>query len=279
MKICRVNSFKNFNNLRGRLDREYSEIEKTEKELSANRRKDFFVPAFSYSAGKSAELYVHKRPGADLIDWRESLVCPETSLNNRLRAAHQFFDMEFGADREAVIYLSEQTTAFYKFMKARYVNLIGSEYLDPLMSGGTISDNNIRNEDLTNLSFEEESIDYCVSLECFEHIPLYKKGFSSCYRVLKPGGKLMISVPFILHNEWNTIRAQVNEENQIIHLLEPEYHQDPIDPGGCLCFTNFGWQILDELRSAGFSDTYALLYWSREFGYLGGHQILIVAIK
>jgi hypothetical protein len=36
---------------------------------------------------------------------------------------------------------------------------------------------------------------------------------------------------------------------------------------------------LDELRDAGFVEANALLYWSRELGYLGGEQILFKARK
>ena len=49
----------------------------------------------------------------------------------------------------------------------------------------------------------------------------------------------------------------------ISHLLPPEYHADP------LCFYHFGWDLLDALRSLGFRDTLALIYWTGELGYLG----------
>lgn len=279
MKICRVGSFQHFIASRSRLDREYSEIVEAESKISGTVTGDFFVKAFSYPAGKEVGLLASKKHAKERVDWRESLLCPQTGLNNRLRAACQFFETEFGPDSESVIYLSEQTTRFYGLMKSRFKNLIGSEYLNPSFQGGFINNAGIRHEDLTSLSFDDESIDYCISLECFEHIPDFRKSFSSCHRVLKAGGSMMISVPFILHNEYNTIRAQVNEKKQVIHLLEPEYHLDPIDPRGCLCFTNFGWEIMRDLKNAGFKDAYAVLYWSGEFGYLGGHQVLIIATK
>ena len=52
---------------------------------------------------------------------------------------------------------------------------------------------------------------------------------------------------------------------------------NPVDPEqGALCFRDFGWQVLEQMRAAGFSDPRALVYWSRELGYLGGDQILLV---
>jgi len=50
-----------------------------------------------------------------------------------------------------------------------------------------------------------------------------------------------------------------------------------VDNSGCLCFQVFGWDILDELRQAGFVDTYTTFYWSVDKGYLGPNQLLITA--
>jgi len=65
----------------------------------------------------------------------------------------------------------------------------------------------------------------------------------------------------------------------VSHVLPPEYHGDPLQSGGCLSFYQFGWELLDELKAMGFKDATALLYWSRELGYLGGEQILFTATK
>jgi hypothetical protein len=63
-------------------------------------------------------------------------------------------------------------------------------------------------------------------------------------------------------------------------LLPPEYHGDPINSAGCLCFYHFGWDILSSLRAAGFGKAEALLYWSSDFGYLGNaDQIIFLARK
>jgi len=61
--------------------------------------------------------------------------------------------------------------------------------------------------------------------------------------------------------------------------MEREYHGDPISEKGVLCFTIFGWEILDEFREAGFSDVYSVLIWSDVFGYLGSEQIFFIASK
>ena len=50
-----------------------------------------------------------------------------------------------------------------------------------------------------------------------------------------------------------------------------------LSAAGCLCFQHFGWDMLDDLRAAGFSRARACAYWSPRFGYLGGEQLQFVA--
>ncbi len=44
--------------------------------------------------------------------------------------------------------------------------------------------------------------------------------------------------------------------------------------GGTL---DIGWDLLALLRDAGFADATALLYWSNQLGYLGGHNFIVKA--
>jgi hypothetical protein len=117
-----------------------------------------------------------------------------------------------------------------------------------------------------------------MSFDCFEHFPDFEVAFKECARVLKKGGRMLWTVPFVVSNESNTIRAKI-EGGAIQHILPPEYHGDPVNTEGCLCFTHFGWEMLEQVSANGFSDAYAIPYGSREFGYLGAGQIVFVAVK
>ncbi|NPA69081.1 MAG: class I SAM-dependent methyltransferase [Chlorobi bacterium] len=46
-------------------------------------------------------------------------------------------------------------------------------------------------------TLETESIDVVNATELFEHVEEINKGISECYRILKKGGKLILSVPFL----------------------------------------------------------------------------------
>ena len=81
------------------------------------------------------------------------------------------------------------------------------------------------------------------------------------------------------NDQHTRIRAVINNDGTLEHILEPQYHGDPVADAGCLCFQDFGWDLLDQLRSTGFSDVNMLLYWSDALGYYGIEQMLICATK
>jgi hypothetical protein len=90
---------------------------------------------------------------------------------------------------------------------------------------------------------------------------------------------MLFSTPFDTASATNVIRARVLDNGHIEHLLPPEYHGDPLGGKGILAFQVFGWEMLTQVREAGFSSASALLYHSEDFGYLGAKQVQFVATK
>lgn len=180
----------------------------------------------------------------------------------------------------STIYITEQLTPVYRYLKKQYRNSIGSEYLGAAVPRGTTRYDGLRNEDLTALSFASNTMDFVLSFDVFEHVPGYISAFAECCRVLKPGGSLLFSVPFGLNSENNLIRARMRPDGSVEHLLPPEYHGNPLDPsGGSLCFQYFGWNMLDQLKSVGFTTTYAAILWSLQYAYLGQVEVFFVSQK
>lgn len=178
------------------------------------------------------------------------------------------------------VYITEQTTPFFKYLKNINPELVGSEYLGNKFVYGETNSDGIRNEDLTNLSFNDEQFDFIISLEVLEHIPDYLKALKECFRVLKKNGKILLTFPFNKNSVKNIVRARLNNDGTIQHLFPPEYHGDPINNNeGCLCYYHFGWEILDDIKKTGFEKSYAIFTYSKEYGYLGGDQIFFFAEK
>jgi len=125
----------------------------------------------------------------------------------------------------------------------------------------------------------DSQFDAILRFDVLEHIPDYRSAFAECARTLKPGGKMLFSVPFDANSVTNHVRAKLRKDGTIEHLLPPEYHDDPRNPEGCLCFQHFGWEMLEEMKQAGFSSVWALSYYSQEYGYLGDKQMQFLAEK
>lgn len=280
MKLFRIRSFDEYTSHSARIA---ATLEKHAEFLRLHtplEREPFAINGYSYTAQKQVDFlvdYQHASESGGVV-WRERVCCPETYFNNRMRATFHLFDVEMEPYPDADIYITEQLTPIYEYFKKNYSKTLGSEFLGDGISKGCVRSDGIRNEDLCNLSFDDRSFDTVVSLDVFEHIPKYSQAFKECARVLKPGGRMMWSVPFISKSRKNSIRAKL-VNGQIQNILPPEYHGDPLSANGILCFQHFGWEMLDEMKMAGFSDAYAICYESIPFGYFGGEQFMFFAIK
>jgi len=273
---------------------EYTAYIDNTKGLQASRRQhmtrlaqslhSFTVPGKCFVCGKDVEFSM-KIPSGDgrgvrPLNWREGLKCPDCRFNNRTRATIHILQQECLPSQDAAIYMTEQTTRLFRFVKENYPSTVGSEYLGDEVPFGQLNAKGIRNESVTGLTFPDNSLDFILSFDVFEHAPDYLKGFAECLRCLKPAGRLLFSVPFIAKNESTLVRAAVGADGTVTHLLPPEYHGDPINSKGCLCFYHFGWDMLGCLSDSGFEKAEALLYWSIDFAYLGNaDQIIFLAIK
>ena len=245
---------------------------------------DFRVPGYCFPCGvwrrlKVTSRYAAPAAGGFQINWREHLICPICFLSNRMRAAVHILDRVMQLDRSAQIYMTEQVTPLFRWVQRQFPGAVGSEYLGPTMPLGGTSATGIRNEDLTRLTFATGQFDAVLCFEVFEHVPVLEPAFAECARVLKRGGQMLFSAPFDPAAPANLIRARLRSDGQIEHLLPPEYHGDPLHEGGVLAFRHFGWEMLAQVRAAGFTHVSALLYHSANYGYLGADQIQFLAVK
>jgi glycosyltransferase involved in cell wall biosynthesis/SAM-dependent methyltransferase len=215
--------------------------------------------------------------GTPTPNWREQLACPRCGLNNHMRAAFAGVRDLLQPAVSAEILIAEQTTALYRSLAARYRHLTGFEYLGRARAPGSHDEEGIRHEDLTALTFRDGTFDCVLIFDVLEHVFDVMRALSECRRVMAPGSQIMFSVPFSFEAAANRARAIQTADGQIEHLLPPEYHGDPMNPAGCLAFHEFGWQLLDQVRDAGFESVLIHVYWSDALGHLGREQALFTA--
>jgi len=287
MKITKITNYKEYKQHLLESESDLKTLRNIENKLNngIKKNKQLYIEGYSWTAqSKSGFLVDLLYSNEDQINFRERLVCKKTNLNNRIRGCVHIFETVFKPHLKDSIYLTEQLSMLAQWMKKKYPNLIGSEYLKDcpfqvkIKLALKLFPARLNHQDLNRLSFKSNKFKYVLSFDCFEHIPDYKKALMEIYRTLKSDGKLLFSVPFDINSNDNLIRATFTN-GMLEHIEEPEYHGDPLSTEGCLSFYTFGWQLLDDLRNIGFKKVYILLYWSKKYCYLGGEQILICAEK
>ncbi|MBS9476064.1 class I SAM-dependent methyltransferase [Ancylobacter radicis] len=208
--------------------------------------------------------------GVLLPNLRERLVCPVTQLNNRQRLMASLIEEAVEQGRAPkTLYFMEEVTPIFAWSQANLRNVAaihGSEYLGPDYPSGTVI-NGLHHEDIHALSFASDMFDLIVSNEVFEHIPSPPAAFRECHRVLKRDGEMIMTTPFFPTRDASIRRADIGPEG-IVHLLPPMFHGNPVSEEGSLVFYDFGWDILDMAREAGFSRSVVEIHHAPEFGHL-----------
>jgi SAM-dependent methyltransferase len=198
-------------------------------------------------------------------NWREGLIYD--GINSRMRAVMRLIETTF--DRSAAvnlrIYAPEALTAFALRLRGIFPRFLGSEFTD---------DPGLRErlypvpfENLMALSLPTDTFDLVTSNEVLEHVPNLDKALSEVCRVLKPGGRHIGTCPFRFMDQTSQRRAQM-QNGKVVHLMEPEYHGNPMSPLGSLVFETPGWDILQRCRQAGFTAAAMRFVMSKTYGYV-----------
>ncbi len=114
---------------------------------------------------------------------------------------------------------------------------------------GTLRDG-VRCEDVQRLTYADARFDLVTHTEVLEHVGDDARAFAELLRVLKAGGLMVFTVP--MHGGPCTVERARLREGRVEHLLEPVYHLDPLRHEGILAFRDYGSDILERLRRAGF---------------------------
>lgn len=229
-----------------------------------------------YVCDQDVDFEVNVQDIRENNNWRETLRCPSCELINRWRSSVHLFERLVKPQLDDRIYLTESITVLYKTIADRFPNCTGSEYAPdtPLGTEIQLPAGLTRIEDVTRLTFADASFEAILSFDVLEHVPDYQKALHEFYRVLSPGGQILISVPSTF-NDHTVTRAELDAEGNIHHLLEPRYHGDPLSDEGVLCYQEFGLDLLQEMKNAGFRDAYLVCYTSEQWGYHDAHLMFV----
>jgi len=126
-----------------------------------------------------------------------------------------------GSFRGKAAYEMSTYGATHDFLKANFEGPIFSEFFPDRPLGSV--ENGVRNEDATQLTFADAGFDVVTSNQVLEHVGDDIAAFREGYRVLKPGGAFIFSVPLLEIPRTQQI-ARFSPEGKIEWLGTPEYH-------------------------------------------------------
>jgi hypothetical protein len=238
----------------------------------------FCVRGYCAACARDTRFRIDRKSGSQdfpdgtwIPNWRERLECRRCRLNNRQRLVSTLLEAVLleQNDSRLAIYFMEQVTPMFRWAKRRFCgrNIVGSEFVGAAFAGGAVI-NGIRHEDVTRLSFPDASFGVIVSTDVMEHVPDPVRAFQECARTLVAGGTLLATFPFFLDREHSATRARL-VDGKLEHLLDPVFHGNPMSSDGSLVFTDFGWDVVESLRLAGFATASVEYYCDHERGHIG----------
>jgi len=130
----------------------------------------------------------------------------------------------------------------------------------------------VRCEDVQRLTYADASFDLVTHTEVLEHVPDDARAFAELHRVLRPGGTMLFTVP--LYGGYPTVERARLRDGEIEHLMEPAYHIDPLRGAGILAFRDYGLDIVERLRAAGFIEA-SVVSSKQKVPWLGDFPVIL----
>ena len=182
---------------------------------------------------------------------RESLACPSCQSISRDRLLIHVFGLLLGeaaplarwtVDRELRVFETSGQRAHPRFLCGRF-DYYNTEFEPDKMQEPY---DNRRYADLQKTPYEDGFFDAILSSDVLEHVRLYEQALHEVYRVLKPGGVVLLQMPYVHEREQTQVMVQPDGDRDIF-LAEPQYHAS-----NTLVYRVYGRELLKELEEAGF---------------------------
>lgn len=191
---------------------------------------------------------------------RDHYLCSDCRSIPRERALMVVIDQWYPQWRDLAIHESSPGARGTSVRLAKECRAYSGSHYFPDLEPGSTHSNGWRNEDLENLTFNDESFDLFVSQDVMEHILAPDRAFAEIARVLRPGGAHIFTVPLVRKGEPTRRRAARLPSGQISNLLPAEYHGNPISDEGSLVTMDWGYDICEYIqRVSGLTTTLVYL--------------------
>lgn len=234
-----------------------------------------FAWKYGWSFGY-CELCEHRTLFVRHGEWdREQNRCYRCSSIPRWRAIYHVLGMAYPEWRELFIHESSPGGGASDVIQRQCKNYEASHFF-PKKPLGTYYQG-FRNENLEQLSFEDNSIDLFISQDVMEHILNPSVALKELARVLKPGGAHIFTIPWKPHMK-TELRAELRD-GEIVHLKPEEYHGNPISKKGSLVVTDWGSDTVEIMDGISGLETEVVSLQMPELGIIGERLEVFVSRK
>jgi len=200
----------------------------------------------------------------EYAEWlRDNYLCEKCKSIPRNRALVRALDRFYPGWEEVMLHESSPGGPFSEFLQRTSKNYSGSHYYDNVPRGEYL--NGYRSEDLSALTFDDNTFDLFITSDVFEHVLEPGPAFKEIARVLKPGGAHIFVMPWYPALEHSVQRASL-QDGKINYLVEPIYHGNPISEKGSLVTNDWGRDFCSFIYSNSGMFTTIYLEKDRHFG-------------
>ena len=188
---------------------------------------------------------------------RDELNCIHCGSCVRQRALYYVFQLLFPTmNDDLVVHQSSPGNTYFDNIFKGYKNYSFSQYFPGVPTGQY--HNGVLCADIDNLPFPSDSIDVFYTLDVFEHLFEPVAALKEIYRVLKPGGYYLMTVPLERQYESTEKACYLDETNTLVHTptemskakgVELEYHGNPIDQTGSVVTYYYGYDLVETIKN------------------------------
>ena len=127
-------------------------------------------------------------------------LCPLCSSHNRHRGHVLYYEkMNLLSESGDLLFFAPEEGVLNYFNESKTLNILTSNYEDGV-TVNKLLDENVSDFrfDIMNIDCDDNRWDFIICHRVIEHVPDDRKAIKELYRILKPGGVLILSVPINL---------------------------------------------------------------------------------
>ncbi|SCX92546.1 Methyltransferase domain-containing protein [Nonlabens sp. Hel1_33_55] len=178
---------------------------------------------------------------------RDYFFCDDCKSIPRERALMRVIEEEYPNWRSLKIHESSPGNRGTSLKLKKYAaDYSCSQYFPNHKNGSQV--NNWMNQNLEDLTFEDNSFDLIITQDVLEHVFNPAKAFQEIGRVLKRGGAHIFTVPLVNKHQKTERWATIDENGELNFLGEPEWHGNVVDPNGSPVTMHWGFDIIEFIK-------------------------------